>query len=104
MNKFLSLGVTGFLAVFAITGFADTGADSVPETRLERMINELQLTAEQKSALEAIFNEKREKVREIREDTQSQIKDVLTDEQLEKWDELKRQRIRSRIQGRGLTE
>jgi Spy/CpxP family protein refolding chaperone len=59
-------------------------------TKLEGLATELQLTADQKSKLEAIFNERHEKIRAIREETQNRIKDILTDEQLEEWEASKK--------------
>ena len=58
--------------------------------KLEHLSDELQLSSEQKARLEAIFNEKHEKIRAIREETQQRVKAVLSDEQLLKWQSEKR--------------
>jgi Spy/CpxP family protein refolding chaperone len=60
------------------------------ETGMDELSDELQLTADQKSRLDQIFNDKHEKYRIIREETQSKIRALLSDEQLEKWNTLKR--------------
>jgi len=89
MSKLILLFAV-LLSFTDLSAAADNGAEASIEPRLERLSNELQLTADQKARLEAIFNEKHEKIRMIREETQSRIKDVLSEEQLEKWDELKK--------------
>ena len=61
------------------------------ESRMEVLSDELQLTADQKSSLEAIFNDKHEKYRAIREETQSRIRALLTAEQFEQWSAIKKQ-------------
>lgn len=71
------------------------------EAGMEYLSDELQLTADQKARLEAIFNEKHEKYRAIREETQGRIREVLSAEQLEKWNSLKRQGFERRHGGIG---
>lgn len=66
--------------------------ETAPETKLEHLSNELQLTADQKAKLEAIFNERHEKIRAIREDTQNRVKAVLTEEQQTNWEAMKKHR------------
>lgn len=80
----------------ASAAFNDEGRDVQSERKLEHMSKELQLSADQKAKLEAIFNEKHEKFRAIREEAQNRIKGVLSEEQITKWDELKKQRYEKR--------
>ncbi|QWF70140.1 hypothetical protein KEF85_12395 [Methylomonas paludis] len=67
------------------------------EHKWEHLTEELQLSADQKAKLEAIYNEKHEKLRAIREESQNRIKELLTEEQLGKWNALKRQRYENSI-------
>lgn len=66
------------------------------EHRMDHLSNELQLTADQKAKLEAIFTDKHEKIRAIREESQKRIQEVLSIEQLTKWDAMKMQRFGKR--------
>ncbi|WP_347985757.1 hypothetical protein [Methylomonas sp. AM2-LC] len=81
-----------FISITLLCGGAY--AESVDETlttpKFERLSNELQLSAEQKAKLAEIYNEKHEKIRAIREETQERIEELLNDEQLTKWDTLKK--------------
>jgi hypothetical protein len=61
------------------------------EAGMEYFGDDMQLTADQKSRLDEIFNDKHERYRVIREETQNRIRAVLTDKQLEKWTDLKKQ-------------
>ncbi|MDD4913469.1 MAG: hypothetical protein PHW13_00355 [Methylococcales bacterium] len=70
-------------------------------SRMEYLSDELQLTADQKARLEAIFNEKHERYRAIREETQTRIRDVLSEEQLDAWNKLKKQSFDRRHGGMG---
>jgi len=80
-----------------ITALADT-AENVNEVaannKMERLSNELQLTADQKAKLEAIFNERHEKIRSIREETQNSIKEVLSEEQFITLEAMKKNRFK----------
>ena len=81
----------------ALASPGENGYEANTEHKLEHLSKELQLSADQKAKLEAIFNEKHEKFRAIREESQSRIKQVLNDEQMAKWDSIKRQRFESRF-------
>ena len=59
--------------------------------RLEHLSKNLDLNAEQKTKLEAIFKEEDEKLKAIHEETQKRLKEILTPEQVTKFDELKKQ-------------
>ncbi len=72
------------------SALTDTDYESYRERRLERLSSELQLSADQKAKLEAIYNEKHEKIRAIREEAQNRIRELLTEEQLSKWNQLKK--------------
>jgi protein CpxP len=60
--------------------------------RVEHMAKKLDLNAEQKSKVEAIFKEQHEKFKTIHEETRARLQGVLTEEQMTKMDEMKKQR------------
>jgi periplasmic protein CpxP/Spy len=60
--------------------------------RVERLTKQLDLTAEQKTKVEAIFKEQEEKLKVIHEETHKRLQEVLTKEQITKLDDLKKQR------------
>ena len=60
--------------------------------RIERLTKNLDLTAEQKTKVEAIFKEQEGKFKAIHEETRTRLQEVLTKEQMTKFDELKKQR------------
>jgi periplasmic protein CpxP/Spy len=60
--------------------------------KMERLEQELSLTADQKSQMEALFKEQKAKFKAIREETQSQMQTILTPEQYTKLEEIKQRR------------
>ena len=60
--------------------------------RVERLTKNLDLTAEQKTKVEAIFKEQEGKFKIIHEETRTSLQEVLTKEQITKMDEMKKQR------------
>ena len=87
MIKIPMLALAGML-LFSVTAQAagnDEGRDGA-----DRMSNELQLSPDQKAKLEAIFNEKHEKIRAIREQAQARVREVLSEEQFSQWEQLKK--------------
>ena len=60
--------------------------------RIEHLTKELDLTADQKTKLEAIFNQQRETFKAAHEANHKLIEGILTKEQTAKWDELKKHR------------
>lgn len=117
------LTVSGLL-VLASTSFAqNTNSTARPERRgpnikqrVERLSTELNLTADQKTKLTALFEKELKEGRELREDTSvskeerrekwkalrqaqdKELKTILTSEQLEKYKEM-REKMRERRQG-----
>lgn len=69
--------------------------------RIERLSKELNLSAEQKAKLEAIFKERKEKFKAFREEVRKSIEALLTKEQLAKFEELKKQRHEKWLQKPG---
>lgn len=59
--------------------------------KLEHLNKLLQLSPEQKTKLEAIFKEQHEKFRAIHEESHSRMKEVLSPEQMQKMDDLRKQ-------------
>jgi protein CpxP len=60
--------------------------------KVERLTKNLDLTAEQKTKVEALFKEQEGKFKIIHEETRKRLQEVLTKEQMTKFDELKKQR------------
>ncbi|MCD2449590.1 hypothetical protein GO003_004215 [Methylicorpusculum oleiharenae] len=60
--------------------------------RMERMSKELSLTEEQQTKVGAVFKEQGEKYKAIHDETQSQLKTILTPEQFTKLEEMKQRR------------
>lgn len=59
--------------------------------RMEHLSKSLDLTAEQKTQVEALFNDERSKLKAIHDETQSRLQDILTKEQIVKLAEIKKQ-------------
>jgi len=79
--------------------YADPGDGGYIGSRRHNLANltkELSLTAEQKNELEAVFKEEHEKIRAINEQSHQQIKQVLSGEQAEKWEQIISQRREKR--------
>lgn len=89
----LIMAVTLPLTVAAFPGGGDSGRfHGHRGDRLERLAEKLDLTDEQKSKVEVIFKEQREKFKAIREETRARMQEVLTPEQMTQLDELKKRR------------
>src|SRR5690349_1026473 len=107
MNKLrlvAALAVGGLLACATVTSAQDAPKEKGPtgEQRVERMNTELNLTADQKTKVTALFEDSQKKMRELRQDTSlsqeerrekmrpmreaedKKLKEILTPEQWEK--------------------
>lgn len=60
--------------------------------KIERLAEELKLTDDQKTRLEATFKEQRAKHKALREEGHARMKEVLTEEQMAKMEELRQHR------------
>ncbi len=63
------------------------------ENRMNRMEKQLGLTSDQKPKVEAILREQAEKFRQVHQETQQRLKEVLTAEQWEKLQAMQRKRM-----------
>lgn len=96
MNKkilTIALALSLPLAVAASAG--DKGPDDFAGhrgDRVERLAKELDLTAEQKVQLQAVFQQEHEKRKAMREETHSQIQGLLNQDQMVKFEELRKNR------------
>ncbi|BCX89261.1 periplasmic protein CpxP/Spy [Methylomarinovum tepidoasis] len=63
------------------------------EKRLDRLEERLQLTPEQRPKVREILREQQKKIRAIHEETRRRLKEVLTAEQWEKLQEMRRKRM-----------
>ncbi|MFH0793430.1 MAG: hypothetical protein V2A74_05295 [bacterium] len=63
-----------------------------PEEHLERVINRLDLTDDQKAQTEQIFKDGQEKIKAAREDTKTKFRAVLTEDQAKQLDEMEARR------------
>lgn len=95
MNKTLltlAIILTFPLTVAAFPGAQGPGAEEYQKHRVERLTKELNLSAEQKSKVEAIFKEQHEKFKALHEETHTKLGTVLSPEQMSKLEALKQQR------------
>lgn len=60
--------------------------------KMERLEKELSLTEDQKTQMEALFKQQKQKFKAIREETQSELQTILTPEQFSKLEEMKQRR------------
>jgi Spy/CpxP family protein refolding chaperone len=78
--------------ILPLTAFANEGDYSAkPEHILEHLSKKLSLTADQKAKLETIFKEEHEKFKALHEESHNRIKEVLTPEQITKWEAMKKE-------------
>ncbi len=93
MNK--TILTLALVLTLPLTAMAFPGGDQDPEgrhgKRIERLTKELNLTGEQKTKVEIIFQEQHEKFKAIHEETQTKLSTVLSPEQITKMEELKKQ-------------
>ena len=100
--------VSGILALNVYRGLA-RGGERHPGNRVEMLAERLQLTEEQKTKVQEIFNDTREQLRAVRQETEPRMEEirrqadgrlqtVLTPEQWEKFQRLRDERGR---RGRG---
>jgi Spy/CpxP family protein refolding chaperone len=114
MNKLslvAALAVGGLLACATITSAQDAPKKKGPsvEQRVDRMNTELNLTADQKTKVTALFEDTQKKGRELRQDTSlsqedrrtkarelreaedKKLKEILTPDQWQKWEKVRPQ-------------
>lgn len=114
MNKLslvAALAVGGLLACATVTSAQDAPKKKGPtvEQRVDRMNTELNLTADQKTKVTALFEDTQKKMRELRQDTSlsqedrrekvrgmreaedKKLKEILTPEQWQKWEKVRPQ-------------
>jgi len=96
MNKkiaTLAMALAIPLTVAAFPGGGDGGRfEGHRGDKVERLAKKLDLNDEQKSKLEIIFKEQREKFKAIHQETRARMQEVLTPEQITKLDELRKRR------------
>jgi len=102
--KKLLIGLLLAFCVLPLTAFAEPDTDNMAEKRVERMTKTLDLNAEQKTKIEAIFKAQREKFKALQDETHASVKAVLTPEQATKFDaqqekrqEMRKERIAKRM-------
>jgi len=64
--------------------------------RMDKVVEALELTDNQKTQVEQIFKMHREKMKSLRENTENQVNAVLTEEQRTKLDKMKEKRHQKR--------
>jgi Spy/CpxP family protein refolding chaperone len=91
MNKkilFLSLAMTLPVTAFAVSGQGHAESWHHHGRGVEQLSKALELTKDQQAKLEGIFSQQREKIQALHEESQAAIKQVLTTQQLARWEEL----------------
>jgi protein CpxP len=92
MNKkilFLSFAMALPLTAFAVSGEGHGEGWHHHGHGIEQLSKVLDLTQDQQAKLEGIFNQQHEKIQALHKESQTAIKQVLTTEQLARWEELK---------------
>ena len=69
--------------------------------RIERLAEKLDLTDDQKSKLEVVLKEQRAKQQVIRDETQERMGKILSNEQMEKMQDMKKRRQEKRENKKG---
>jgi len=99
MNKkliVLTLALALPLTVSAMPGESAGGGGGRHGNRLERMAKKLDLTDDQKAKLEVIFKEQYAKHKALKEETRERMSHILSAEQMEKMQEMKKRRQEKR--------
>ncbi|PKD39350.1 hypothetical protein CWO84_16705 [Methylomonas sp. Kb3] len=91
MRKNLFLAIILALPLTAVAYPSENDYGQPVDHKLEHLNKLLQLSPEQKAKLEAIFKEQHEKFRAIHEESHSRMKEVLSPEQMQKMDDLRKQ-------------
>ena len=92
-KKIITLALALALPLTAAAFPGDNGSfEGHHANRVEFMTKNLDLTAEQKTKVEALLKEQEGKFEIIHEETRTRLQEVLTKEQMTKFDELKKQR------------
>jgi Spy/CpxP family protein refolding chaperone len=92
-KKIITLALALALPLTAAAFSGDNGGfEGYHANRVDRLTKNLDLTAEQKTKVDAIFKEQEGKFNAIHEETRTRLQEVLTKEQMTKFDELKKQR------------
>jgi protein CpxP len=92
MNKkilFLSFAMTLPLTAFAVSGEGHGEGWHHHGHGIEQLSKVLELTQDQQAKLEGIFNQQHEKIQALHKESQTAVKQVLTTEQLARWEELR---------------
>ena len=94
MNKKLLWLVLAF--IIPLSAYGEPGSKGEAKDwhakKMERMVEQLELTDEQKPQVEALFKEQHAKIKVIRDETRGKLEKVLTKEQMAKLDEMKKKR------------
>ncbi|MGJ0429888.1 hypothetical protein [Methylobacter sp.] len=91
MNKkilFLSLAMTLPVTALAVPGQGHAESWHHHGHGVEQLSKALELTKDQQAKLEGIFSQQREKIQALHDESQAAIKQVLTTQQLARWEEL----------------
>ncbi|MDD4915437.1 MAG: hypothetical protein PHW13_10440 [Methylococcales bacterium] len=91
-KQFLMIALAIALPLTAVAATEDNSAAMGGRCdRIDYLTKELSLSAEQKTKLETVFKENKEKFKALHAEKRQQIEAVLNKEQIEKFDKLKKQ-------------
>jgi Spy/CpxP family protein refolding chaperone len=89
-KKILILTAALILPLNAFAHNCGEGDKGFPEHRLEHLTKELSLSDDQKAKLEVVFKEQHEKFKAFHEESNNRVKEVLSPEQIAKWEAMKK--------------
>ena len=92
MNKKIIIMAMALALPLTVSAFPGEGAGPGGKhaNRLEKMAKKLDLSDDQKAKLEVIFKEQHEKHQALRKETRERISEILTAEQIEKMQKMKK--------------
>ncbi len=86
---------TVFAALLALSSFSFAEGDCQgkrADKHMDRLTEKLELSDEQASAVSTIFENQRSAMQTLKDETQQQLSDILTEEQLEKFNNMRHRR------------
>lgn len=91
MKRFLLITALSSFAFATVQAASDNGYETPAAHKLDHLAEVLKLTPEQKSKIDEIFKAQHEKFAAIHKESHDKVTGLLSAEQAEKWEEMRRQ-------------